>query len=306
MRIAILGIGAMGCLFGAKLARRADVILLGRWPEQIATLNRQPLRVQQSGGGVDEVQLQASDTTRGIPPVDVALLLTKSSKTRLAARDAVRVLRPDGLAVTLQNGLGNFEILAGLAGHQRATLGVTAQGATLVEPGVVRHSGGGPTHLATRPAIAERVQTLTALFQAAGLPITVSADINGVVWGKLAVNAAINPLTALLRMPNGSLLVSETARTLLGQTAREVQAVAAAQGITLPFPDAAQQAATVARQTASNRSSMLQDVLRGAQTEIEHINGAVVRYGAEYDVPTPANAMLYRLVKALDEMASSR
>jgi 2-dehydropantoate 2-reductase len=166
---------------------------------------------------------------------------------------------------------------------------------------VLRYGGIGPTYLATHPAIDAHVHRVASLFEQAGLETEVVKDVSSLVWGKLAVNAAINPLTALLRVPNGRLLESEWTRAIMSQAACEVAAVATAQRITLPFADAAEQAEQVARRTATNRSSMLQDVLRRVETEIEAICGAVVRRGETQGVGTPVNRMLYGLVKALEE-----
>ncbi len=313
MRIAIFGIGAMGCLFGARLSDHAEVTLIGRWPEQLAALRAGPLRVIEPDGREDAVPLRVLDSgeigaQRAVPlhDVNVALILTKSSGTQEAASRAARVLAPDGLAVTLQNGIGNLEIIASHVGEDRAALGVTTQGGAMDGPGVLRVGGTGKTTLAARPPIRPRVEALAALLNQSGLPAEVAGDVAGLVWGKLAINCAINPLTALLRVRNGALVGSEAARQVMADAAREADAVAAAQGIALPFPDPAARAEEVARLTGPNRSSMLQDALRGAPTEIETICGAVVREGARLGVPTPVNETLYRLVKAMEETAGQR
>ena len=131
----------------------------------------------------------------------------------------------------------------------------------------------------------------------------VREDAQAIVWGKLVISAALNPLTALLRVPNGALLDRPAARTLMRELAQEAAGVAAAQAVRLPFPSPQEAAERVARQTAENRSSMLQDVLRGAPTEIDAINGAVVRLGEESGVPVAANRFIWRLVKALTASA---
>lgn len=260
-----------------------------------------------SDGRVEPVRLHATDDLRAVGTVEVALILTKSAKTADAAQGAAQVLAPEGLAITLQNGLGNLEIIAHHVGAERATLGVTTQGAsTRGEPGALYHGGAGLTYLATRPEIEEQVHTVAALFQQAGLPTEVVDDVTALMWGKLAVNAAINPLSALLRVPNGALTGSEWTRRLMRKAAQEVAAVAAAQGIALPFDDPAAQAEKVAGMTAYNRSSMLQDVLRGTETEIEVICGAVTRLGEALGVETPVNRTLYHLVKALETLYSVR
>ncbi len=296
----------MGCLFGARLSAHADVMLIGHWPGQLEALRRAPLHVGLPDGDEQLIALRATDDPAGIGPVDAALILTKTPGTALAARGAAQVLAPDGIAVTLQNGLGNVEAIAKEVGAGRAALGTTTQGAATDGPGAIRASGGGPTHLVSRPEIAQQVATLAGLFNRAGIPTEVVDDADALIWGKLAINAAINPLTALLRVPNGALLESEAARVIMADAAREVGAVAAALGIRLPFDDPAARAEEVARVTAANRSSMLQDVLRGAPTEIDAICGAVTRIGAAHGIPTPANALLLRLVHAREDTYPQR
>jgi 2-dehydropantoate 2-reductase len=303
MRIAIFGVGAMGCLFGSRLAPHADVTLIGRWPEQIDALQNGSLQIIGSDGVAQStVSLAVTNDPTILAPVDLALILTKSAKTERAARQAAAVLKPSGIALTLQNGIGNLEIIAGQVGPERAALGVTAMGASMDGPGVLRLGGRGSTHLATRPEISHQVRAAAALFVEAGFETEVVEDVTGLVWGKLAINAGINPLTALLHVRNGALAESEWARDLMHEAAREVEAVAGVQGISLPFADAAARTEEVARLTAANRSSMLQDVSRGARTEIEVICGAVVRSGQNMGIPTPVNALLYRLVKAVEEL----
>lgn len=306
MRITIFGIGALGCLFGAQLSPHAQVTLVGRWPEQLAVLERAPLRLTSPQGDERQVWLRATADASATAPADIALILTKTPKTAEAARQAARVLAQDGLAITLQNGLGNLETLARHVGAERAAVGVTTQGATVAAPGWVIWAGGGPTYLAVQSAQAERLRRFADLCSRAGIEVRLTDDVQALLWGKLAVSAAINPLTALLRLPNGALLASASARSIMEQAAREVAAVAAARGIRLPFDDAGAQAELIARQTAANRSSMLQDVLRGAESEIEAICGAVIREADAVGVNVPTNRWLYALVKALDETHAAR
>ncbi len=317
MKLAIFGIGAMGSLFGARLAPYTDVTLIGHWPEQVEALRRGPLHVLRADGSTYETRVRVTDSvgaTHESPlraafdgdPADVALILTKAGKTDQAALAASHVLKPDGVAVTLQNGIGNYEILEQRVGAGRAALGTTTQGAAMVEPGVVREGGAGLTHLATRAEIDGNIRRLAELLEQAAFKTEVVGDVSGLVWGKLAINAAINPLTALLRVPNGALLDSPEARRIMEQAALEVAAVAEAQGIRLPFEDADIAAAKVAQATAVNLSSMLQDARRGAETEIEAICGAVLREGQRLGVPTPTNAMLYYLIKAMEQIKPHR
>ncbi|GIK54477.1 MAG: 2-dehydropantoate 2-reductase [Chloroflexi bacterium] len=302
MKIAIIGIGAMGSLFGAHLHPLADVTLLGEWPEQLTALRENGLLVEMSDGRTFRTPLRATNIIADVAPADLALILVKSHKTAAAANVARQVLAEDGLTLTLQNGLGNLETLAHELTPHPAALGVTSAGAAMAGPGHVRVAGMGHTYLAppTGPGARVTLAEVAALFQQAGFPTDLTDNPISLVWGKLAINAGINPLTALLRVPNGYLAKNPAARAIMFQAANETAAVAHAQGIVLPYADAAQRALDVARDTATNQSSMLQDVLRGARTEIEAICGAVVSYGRRYHVPTPVNEVLLAEIKRLE------
>ena len=299
LNIAIFGVGAMGSLFGSFLSSLANVTLIGNWAEQLEAVRRDGLTISYSDGRQAHHTLRITNDLAEAPSADLALILVKTYQTTRAAQQAAQVLKPSGLAVTLQNGLGNLEILAEGVGPQRAGLGITAQGATMLAPGHLYHAGQGPTHLAQIPGHqGKRLTEAAALFNAAGLETTLVDNADSLVWGKLAINAGINPLTALLELPNGALAEDESLYQVMAAAASEVARVAAAQGIYLPYLDAARRAAEVSKATASNRSSMLQDVSRAAPTEIDAISGAVVRFGRRLGIPTPVNEFLLRLVKA--------
>lgn len=304
MRVVIIGAGALGGVLGFYLAAAGDVALVDPWAEHVAAIRARGLSCERDGATeVRAVRAVGDPALAG--PADVALVLVKARQMGWAAEACRRALAPDGVAYTLQNGVGNREALAAALGEARAGQGVTALGATLLGPGRVRHAGAGHTALGAAPDPA-RAAALAALLTACGLPASVEADVEGLVWGKLVVNAGINALTALLRVPNGALAEAPAARALLEAAVAEAAAVAAARGVTLPYPDPAAHALAVARATAANRSSMLQDALRGAATEVATINGAVAREGARLGVPTPLNAALAALVEALEATADER
>jgi 2-dehydropantoate 2-reductase len=295
MRLAIIGIGAMGCLFAGRLAGLVDLIMLGEWPEQIAALRSGGLHIRHAGGGESRRMVAASDRPEDAGVVDLALILVKSYKSDGAAALARRILHPAGLALTLQNGLGNLEILQAGVGEARAALGVTSQGAAMVAPGYVQEGGSGHTYLAHQPWV-PRLEGVAELFRQAGFSTTVLDDVDTVLWGKLAVNAAINPLTALLEVPNGYLAENEPARRLMVRAAEETATVAHALGIAIDG-DSAGRALRVAQATAANRSSMLQDVERGAPTEIEAITGQIVATAHRLALAIPVNEALLLLVR---------
>ncbi len=301
MRVAVIGGGALGSLFAARLTPRAAVWLLSGWPAHQAAIRQAGLRLTHPDGRVETVSVRVA-APEAAPALwaDLALILVKSPQTEAAAHKAARSLKADGLALTLQNGLGNLETIAAVLGEDRAAQGVTAQGATILAPGSIYHAGAGPTWLAApaglRPAVAE----IAGLFNAAGFETALADNLTEMVWGKLVVNAGINALTAILGRPNGFLAEDESARALMREAAQEAAAVAQAQDIGLPFNYPPAHVEQVARATAPNISSMLADVRRRVPTEVAVINGAVVRAGRRLGVPTPVNNTLLRLVQAIE------
>jgi len=299
MRLAIVGSGALGSLFAAHLSKQTDLVMLGHWPDQINKLRSSGLTMIHPGGQRTFHTFEVTDNPSAIKPVNIALVLVKAYQTGRAARDISQFIADSGLVVTLQNGLGNRELLANILGPSRVTQGVTALGATMVEPGLVQFAGYGPTHLAQSPEASQWVEQLAEMMNESEQQAAVTGNLAGLVWGKLAINAGINPLTSLLRVPNSFLVSNSQARNLMCAAAEETAAVARALNIELPYQDASQRAIEVAQATAENRSSMLQDIQRGSQTEIEAINGAVVRYGRSAGVFTPVNDEFLRLVRVL-------
>lgn len=304
MRVAIIGIGAMGSLLAAKLHPADGLVMFGTWLEQIEAVRRDGLRLIDPEGRLQTrwVEIMANPADAG--RFNVAIIVRKSHQTAAAAELAIQLLDEDGLAVTLQNGLGNLETLQHRLGEHRVTLGITSEGATMLEPGLVRHAGHGTTRLGRSEQLGRHqrllLKQLHACLSDSGFAVEIVDDTLGLLWGKLAVNAAINPLTALLGVRNGFLVEREPLRQMMAAAAREVAAVARAQGITLPYLDAAAQSEDVARATAANQSSMLQDILRGTHTEIDAICGAVVEHAAALGVPTPVNERLLALVTDIE------
>lgn len=296
--IGIIGSGALASLFAAQLAQHANLVIIGSWRPQLAAL-RDGLTLIHLDGRETRHRVTVTADPDAAGPVDAALVLVKSYQTPEAVARVQAALSANGVAVTLQNGTGNLEQLQAALG-QRATLGTTSLGATLERPGVVRHAGEGPIHLAPPAAARPAFDDLVAALRAAGFDVRLTEDVAGLVWGKLAINAGINPLTALLAVPNGFLAEHRACRRLMAEAAREVGAVAAAQGIDLPYDDPAAAALDVARRTAANHSSMLQDRMQGRPTEIDAICGAVVAAGQRHNVPTPVNRLLLRWMREME------
>ncbi len=293
--VVIAGTGAMACLFAARLARHAQVTLLGTWPAGLAALRAEGIRLHEADGSEQRIDVMVSDNPEDCAGTRLALVLVKSWQTERAAEQLAQCLDTEGVALTLQNGLGNLEILEAALGTDRAALGVTTTGATMLGPGHVRAGGTGPTHLGLHP----RLEPLAALLREAGFTIEITDDLQALIWTKLAINTGINPLTAILRVPNGALNEIPHARSLMFAAAVETSRVAASLGVQLPGENIETMISDVAVRTAKNHSSMLQDVLRGAPTEIDAICGAVARHAETLDIEAPVNWTLWNMVRAL-------
>jgi len=296
--VLIVGTGALATLFAARLsAIGVNITMFGSWLEGLAALNHKGASLVETNGKERSYPVRAVSNTSECEGANYGLVLVKSWQTERVARQLVECLAPDGLAITLQNGLGNGEILAEILGEERVAQGVTTTGASLLAPGTARAGGEGKISIEEHP----RLGPLSAILTEAGFDLVVVPSAENLIWSKLVINAAINPLTALLNIPNGELLLRPSARAFMGELANEAASVAKAINIPLSFDDPVAAAEDVAKRTSSNFSSMLQDLRRGAPTEIDAICGAITRTGKEFSIPTPLNKLAWQLVQARTE-----
>jgi 2-dehydropantoate 2-reductase len=302
MKVAIIGPGALGCLLAAKFSLAGEKVWLVDYrAERAAILNRQGFLLK-TPAGVETVVTVPAELAGEVGPVDVAILAVKSHQTASAALSLPLLLGSGGLALTLQNGLGNLEEMARVIGPERLVGGASILGATKLREGEVLLAGLGPTYVGPPPGsqvLPAELEAVAALFRRAGFPCEVGSDIEAVLWEKLLVNVGINPLTALLRVKNGELLKIPPAWEMAVAAATEALAVARASGINLTV-DPEGRLREVCAATAANRSSMLQDVLAGRRTEIEALNSQVAARGKSRGVPAPVNQVLTQLIRALE------
>jgi 2-dehydropantoate 2-reductase len=300
--ILIVGTGALASLFAARLSAAGySITMLGSWKAGLDALQKDGVRLLDSDSNEQRFPVHAIEDPRDCRGIQHALVLVKAWQTEHIAEQLKECLPEDGLVVTLQNGLGNLETLAHNLGLKRVALGMTTTGATLLGPGQVREGGEGTISMERHPALGPIEDAL----KSAKFNVNIVDDAQSLIWGKLVINAAINPLTAILRVPNGKLLELSSAREMMKALAREAARVAEAEGIPLPFSDPIAAAEDVARKTAANHSSMLQDVLRGAPTEIDAICGAVVKVGEKHSIETPINWACWKFIKTLTQIIVS-
>ncbi|MBU0623374.1 MAG: 2-dehydropantoate 2-reductase [Candidatus Thermoplasmatota archaeon] len=295
MRISIFGAGSLGSAIGGLLAGTNEVALIGRHPH-VDEIRRNGLTLV--GDRTSSVRPEAVESVIDLAPPELLIITTKAYDTE----ETVRICKPwtdkKTMVLTLQNGLGNLELLRAWKGSS-AYGGTTTMGATLLSPGRVRVSGIGRIVIGadmdpTGAAMLARV------FSKAGIPATVSDDISREMWAKAVVSACINPVTAVLRVPNGKLLDSPILSRFIREVCQECVEVACSVGIRLSSASTYARVRAVVGDTSGNLSSMLQDVELGNRTEIAQLNGAFCRTGGDEGIPTPLNNALVAMVGSLE------
>ena len=299
MKIVIIGAGAMGSLFGGLLAESGmNVRLLDIWAEHIRAMEKNGLSIEREGR-TRYVPVNASTGPENMGNADLTVVFVKSTQTASAARTAALVAGDSGLILTLQNGMGNAEKLSEVVDSRRIIAGTTAHGATLLGPGRIRHAGKGPTVMGSWSGDQDPgLEAIAEIFTRAGISVKLTDNIQTVIWEKLLINVGINAVTALTGIKNGQLLDLPVTQALVHAAVEEAMAVARALDIKVR-KDAVDLVLGIAKATATNRSSMGQDVDNRRRTEIDAINGAVVRKAARLGLKAPVNQTLTALVETL-------
>jgi 2-dehydropantoate 2-reductase len=295
-RIAVMGAGAVGCYYGGMLARAGhDVMLIAR-PQHVEAVRRSGLRLQTATFDVS-VPMQASDEPLAVRGAKLVLFSVKSPDTESAGAALAPHLEPDAVVLSLQNGVDNAERLAANLGRD-VIPAVVYVATEMAGPGHVLHHGRGELVIGPSAASAR----IAAAFGAAGVPVEVSDNVSGALWAKLIVNCAYNALSAITQLPYGRLVQGEHIPAVMHGVVDECLAVARAAGVNVPG-DMHQAVPRIAETMPGQLSSTAQDLVRDKPTEIEHLNGLVVRKGETLGVPTPANRLLLALVRLLEKRA---
>ena len=302
-RIVVIGAGAIGGLLGGLLAEGGhNVTLVDTWEDQVAALRRDGLRLVDDRGE-RAVRLAAASSVDGLGQADLVLVQVKTPATQAAARSARAIAGPDTVVLTLQNGLGNREVIREEVADRPVLAGVTYHSAALLAPGRIRHTAAGRTVVGGEgergPAAAAAV---VALLRAAGLDAEATDDLDRLLWSKLVVNATFNALCAISGLRSGELLRFPSSAALAREVTGEVVAVARALGHDLDEAAEHERIATICAGAGDALPSMAQDLARGSWTEIDAINGAVAREGERQGVPAPSNRLLARLVRVIEAL----
>ncbi len=295
MKVAVMGAGAVGCYYGAMLARAGhEVVLIGR-PAHVEAVRARGLRLEAQTFD-EHVPLAASTEPDAVQGADLVLFCVKSTDTEAAAAQIAPHLAPGALVLTLQNGVDNDERARSVLRSHEVAAAVVYVATGMAGPGHVKHNGRGELVIAPSARGEEVAQAL----RAAGVPTEISDNVRGALWAKLVLNCAYNALSAITQLPYGVLVRNEGVPGVLRDVVAECLAVARAEGVTIPGDiDAA--VAGIARTMPAQFSSTAQDLARGKRSEIDHLNGFVLRRGEVLGVPVPANRLLWALVRLLED-----
>ncbi|MGC3986835.1 MAG: ketopantoate reductase family protein [Pseudorhodoferax sp.] len=296
LRVAVIGAGAVGCYYGGMLARAGHAVTLVGRPQHVEAVRAHGLRMQTRQFD-EQVQVQASTTPDAAAGADLVLFSVKSPDTEATGRELLEHLAPHALVLTLQNGVDNAERLRGVLPHE-VVAAVVYVATEMAGPGHVRHHGRGDLVIEPGPRSAALAQALGA----AGVPTQVSADARSALWAKLVHNCAYNAISAITQLPYGRMVQGVGVEQVMADLVAECLAVAAADGVVLPTY-IQQSVSALARAMPTQSSSTAQDLARGKPSEIDHLNGLVVRRGEALGVPTPVNRAMWALVKLLETAA---
>jgi 2-dehydropantoate 2-reductase len=302
MKIVIVGPGAMGCLFAGLLSRQKgknEVWLLDKRTERAIKIKDAGVIIE----GLTALKHNANITTdaKSIGISELVMISTKSYDTENALSSIKPLLSEETNILSLQNGIGNLQLISDMFGQDRTVCGITAHGATIISDGRVKHAGKGETIIGKPTGkIFRDLRNISNTFNEAGISTKISKDINGVLWSKLVISTGINPLSAICRLPNGALLKYDGVKELMRQAVIEATKVSKKNRVKLIYDDPLAKVESICQSTSENLSSMLQDILNRKRTEIDFINGAISRYAKSAGIKTPVNDMIVHIVKTIE------
>ena len=299
MKIGFLGCGAMGSIYAGNLTKAHEVYIFDAMPAVCEAVNTTGITIDEPDGSTRVYHpVIATTDPSTIGEMDIMIVFVKYLFLESALEKCKTMIGPNTIVLSLQNGVGNYDEIAKVVPEKQICCGTTAHGATNLGPGHSRHTGVGPTNVGTIKGGHESAEKVAEALRAGGFEVNVQANVMQLIWHKLFANIAINAITALLDVTNGTIAENQHERHLAEKMVREAVAVANATGCTFDVEAELKNAFDVALATGTNRSSMLQDVTRKGITEIKIINGAVVKEGKAAGVPTPYNEAIVDLILA--------
>ena len=303
MKIAVIGPGAMGLLFGSYLSQKNEVTLVGTNPAKMQAINQTGVTIREMDGSEHTYRPHATADTSALSPVDLVLVQVKASASEAALTKNKNLIGPETILMTLQNGMGHDALLSRFAAREQIVIGTTQQGSYKLGETAVCHSGLGKTFLGTVTGDSSRFAALAEVFAGCGFPCEVCPQVQGMIWDKLMINASSSVLSGILQVAQGYVEQDPHAWALAEKLIRELCAAATAEGY--PF-DADEQIARIRlhlQKAPDGFTSIYADLKAGRRTEVDVINGAVVAAGHRHNIPVPTHEFVVELVHAMETRA---
>ena len=306
MRIVIVGSGAIGRLFGSSLVRGGnEITLIDIDRKTLGALREKGIGLVENNGEHPDDALsypvQALSSADSLTSADLVLLMVKSQATMPAVKDVAHLISDSCPLLCIQTGLGNFEVASKIVPAENILLGITFMSGTALSEARVRKGGVAKTYIGeVDGTISKRLENIHHILNRCGIETQMVTRIIGRLWCKVITYSAINPVSAILQVPNGSLTSKMESITLMTRRLDEGREVAKAQSIELVYPDLYELLFDACEKSTNNLSSMLQDILNEVPTEIDAQNGAICRYAEEYGVSVPTHKTMVELIKLLE------
>lgn len=300
MRIAVLGAGAMGGLYGSYLSRKNDVTMVDINPPVVEKINREGFEIREPDGTGNVFHPSAVTSTEGLAPMDLIIIFLNSRFSESALNANRGIIGPDTCLMTLQNGSGHEATLGKFVDEAHIIIGTTQHNANAAGPGITNHGGSGMTHIGCVTGSASRFAAIAENFTACGINTDVSDDVQKMIWNKMFTNVSASALTAVLQMPLGYISADPFAWSLCVKLIREAVDVAAALGMDFDFDQKVAEVKAVCDNSPNGLTSIYNDLKKGRRSEVDTISGSIVRAGEKAGVPTPNHSFMVAMIHAME------
>ncbi len=300
MRIAVIGAGAMGALYGGYLSKKNDVLLVDVNKAQVDAINEKGLVINEPDGSQTICHPKAATDTAGMEPADVVVLFVKAMFSKSALENNRSLIGPDTYLMTLQNGSGHEDVLSRFVDREHVVIGTTQHNSAVLGFGEIRHGGSGKTCIGPLTGDCKRLAQIAEAFTACGLECVCEGHVQKLIWGKMMTNVSASVLTGILQVPLGYIAENESAWALCETLVREAVAVAAGEGIAFDAEEKIAEVRGVCERSPKGLTSIYADLRDGRKTEVDTISGSVVRASERNGVPAPTHAAMVRLVHAME------
>lgn len=300
MRIAVIGAGAMGALYGGYLSRHNDVLLVDVNQTQVDTINERGLSIHEPDGSVTLCHPKAAVNTAGMEPADVVVLFVKAMFSKSALENNRSLIGPDTYLMTLQNGSGHEDTLLQFVDRAHVVIGTTQHNSAVLGFGEIRHGGSGKTCIGLLDGNSQRLAHIAEAFSACGLEAVCDDQVQKLIWGKMFTNVSASVLTGVLQVPLGFIAQDAHAWKLCETLVREAVAVATGEGLAFDVDEKIAEVRGVCERSPQGLTSIYADLRDGRKTEVDTISGSVVRASRRNGVPAPTHEAMVALVHAME------